>query len=82
MLHDVDREGDHLARPRVDLAEDAAQRHGEPVVDVDLVDHGQVEILLDHLRGDVRGELRIADDLRHRARAVAFVGGGEFRRRS
>ena len=79
VLHDVDRERNDLARPFLDLAKHAAQRHGEAVVDVDLVDHGEVEILLDHLRGDMGRKLRIADDLRHRARAVAFVGGIEFR---
>ena len=79
MLHDVDREGDDLARPFLDLAEDARERHGQTVVDVDLVDHGQVEILLDHFRGDMRGKLRVSDDRRHGARAVAFVRGIEFR---
>ena len=54
MLHDVDREGDDPARPFLDIAEHAAQRHGQTVVDVNLVDHGQVEILLDHFRGDMR----------------------------
>src|ERR1700677_5152798 len=51
VLYDIDREGDDLARPCLDLAKDARERHGEAVVDVDLVDHGQVEILLDHFRG-------------------------------
>src|SRR5271166_5906869 len=81
VLHDIDGEGDDLARPRVDLAEYATQWHREAVVDVDLVDHGQVEILLNHLGGDVRGKLRMADDLRYRARPIAFVRRVEFRAR-
>src|SRR6516164_5714930 len=79
VLHHVDREGYDLARPFLDLAEDARERHREAVIDVDLVDHCEIEVLLDHLRGDVRGKLRMADNLRHRAPAVAFVRGHEFR---
>src|SRR5574337_1094114 len=79
MLNDIDGEGDDLARPRVDLAEDAGERHREAMIDVDLVDHGEVEIPLDHFRGDMRGKLRIADHFRHRARAIALICWTEFR---
>src|SRR5579863_5306264 len=79
MLHYVDREGNDPARPFLDLAEYATERYGETMIDVDLVDHGEVEIPLDHLGGDMRGKLRIADHLGHRARAIALVGGIEFR---
>jgi hypothetical protein len=51
------------------------------VIDVDLVDHGQVEILMDHLRGDIGRKFWIADHLRHRTRAIAFVRRVEFRAR-
>jgi hypothetical protein len=64
MLHDVDGKEYDLARSRVDLAEDAAKRPREAVIDVDLIDLGQVEILLDHLRGDLGRKFWIADHLR------------------
>ena len=45
VLHDVDGERDHLARPRLGCAAHQRQRHREAVVDVHLVDDGQVEVL-------------------------------------
>ncbi len=68
VLHHVDGERDHRARPGVGLAEHQRQRHREAVVDVHLVDDRQVEVLLDHRLGDVRGQLGMAD--RRRAPAA------------
>src|SRR5215468_3086584 len=78
ILHDVDRERDHRTRPGLRLAEHQAERHGEAMVDVDLVDDGEIEIVLDHRLRDVPGELGMADHLRHRARTPALVGRLEF----
>jgi hypothetical protein len=48
------------------------------VVDVHLVDDGQVEVVLDDAVGDVRGQLRVADDLGDGAGAPPLVGGLEL----
>jgi len=48
------------------------------VVDVHLVDDGEIEIVLDHRLRDMRGKLRMPDHLRHRARSPALVGRLEF----
>src|SRR5450759_295679 len=80
ILHDIDRERNHRARPRLRLAAHQAQRHGEAVVDVHLVDDGQIEIVLDHRLRDVRRELRMANHLGHRTRTPALVGRREFGR--
>ncbi len=80
VLHDVDRERNHLARPRLRLAEHQRQRHGEAVIDVHPIDDREVEIGLDHRLRDVLGELRMPLDDRHRPRAPAFVGRLELLR--
>src|SRR5450756_2821205 len=78
VLHDVDGKRDHRAWPGLRLAAHQAHRHREAVVDVHLVDDGEIEIVLDHRLGDVAGELGMADHLGHRARAPALVGHREF----
>ena len=50
------------------------------MVHLELVDDGQVKVLLDDGLGDVRRQLRVALDLGHRARAIALVGGLKFGR--
>jgi hypothetical protein len=84
VLHHIDRERNHRAGPgvllRVQLAAHQRQRHGEAVVHVHLVDDGEVEVLLDDRLGDVRGQVRMADDGGHRARAPALVGRLKLRR--
>jgi hypothetical protein len=80
VLHHVDREGNDRARPSLRLPEHERQRNGQAVVDIHLVDDGQVEVVLDHALRDMRGELRMADDLRHGPRSPAFVGRLELGR--
>ena len=63
------------------MAEHAAQRHRQAVVDVDLVDHREVEVFLDDLRRDMRRQLRMPDHGRHRASTVTLVRRLEFRPR-
>lgn len=48
------------------------------MVHVHLVDDGQVEVILDHALRDVGSQLGVADDLGHRARPPALVGGLEL----
>ena len=48
VLHDVDRERNHLARPRLRLPEHQRQRHGEAVIDVHAIDDREIEVGLDH----------------------------------
>src|SRR5262245_54660470 len=78
ILHDIDRERDDRAWPGLRLAEHQAERHGQAVVDVHLVDDGEIEIILDHRLRDMRGELGMTDHLRHRARSPTLVGRVEF----
>ena len=77
ILDDVDRQRNHLARPRRRLPEHQRQRHGQAMVDVHPVDDRHVELVEDRRLRDVPGELRMALDDRHRPRAPAFVGGRE-----
>ncbi len=75
--HHVDRERDDLERPfaaRRDLAAQEVERHRQPVVDLHLVDDGEVEFVEDHRLRDVRGKRGIALHHRHRARPPALVG--------
>jgi len=55
-------------------------RHSQAVVDLHLVDDGEVELVQDDRLGDMRGELGMALDHRHRARPPPFVGGRELGR--
>src|SRR5579863_1060434 len=80
VLHHIDRERDHRARPCFRLAAHQAERHRQTVVDVHLVDDGQIKIVLDHRLRDMGGELRVTDHLGYRARAPALVGHRELRR--
>src|SRR6185436_11842081 len=57
VMHDVDGERNHATGPGRRLAAHQAERHRQAVVDVHLVDDGQVEVVLDHAVRDVRGEL-------------------------
>src|SRR5581483_8913395 len=81
--HDVDGERDDPERPLlvgVELAAEEIERHREPVIDLHLVDDGEIELVEDDRLRDVRGEFGMALDHRHRARAPALVGGREFGR--
>ncbi len=79
--HHVDRKRDHRARPVIlRLPEQEVHRHGEPVVDLHLVDDGEVELVEDHGLRDVRGERGMALHHRHRARTPALVGRRKLRR--
>src|SRR5215831_20964896 len=82
VLHDVDRKRNHRARPGVGLAAHEAQRDRQTVVDIHLVDDGEVEVLLDDRLGDMSGELGMPDHLWHRPRAPSFVGRYVVRRRA
>ena len=61
------------------LAAQQAERHGEAVVDLHLVDNRQIEVVLNHAVRDVRGERGMADHRRARAAAPTFVGRFELR---
>ena len=78
VLHHIDGERDHRARPgvfhRVQLAAHQRQGHREAVVHVHLVHDGQVKVLLNDRLRDVRGQLRMTLDLGHWAWSPAFVG--------
>ena len=82
VLDDVHRERDHPARPRVGLAEHQREWDGEPVVDVEPVHEGQVEVVEDDALGDVRGELGVADDVGDRPRSPSLVGDAVPARRA
>ena len=78
--HHVDGKRDHRTRPFGRRPEHQVERHRETMVDLHLVDDGEVETVEDHRLGDVGSQRRMALDHRHRARAPAFVGGRKFRR--
>ena len=80
ILHDVDGERDDRAGPFLRRAEHEIERHGQPVIDLHLVDDGQVEAVENDRRRDVRGKLRMPFHHRHRARTPALVGGRKLRR--
>ena len=86
VLHHVDGKRNHRTRPaeifRRGLAKHQAERHGQTVVYIHLVDDGQVKIVLNHRLRNVRGQFRVADDRGHRARSPAFVGGLKLCRRA
>ena len=50
------------------------------MIDLHLVDDGEVELVEDDRLRDMRGELGMPLHHRHRPRAPAFVGGRKFRR--
>src|SRR5215475_1887423 len=52
------------------------------MVEVHLVDDGEIEIVLDHRLRDMSSELGMPDHLRYRARSPALVGRLEFGGRS
>ncbi len=81
--HHVDRERNDLERPLLVwslLAAQEIERDRQSVIDLHLVDDGDVEFVEDHRLRDMRGERRVALDHRHRARTPALVGGRELRR--
>src|SRR3954447_25449367 len=80
VLHDIDRKRDHRTWPRLRLTAHQAQRHRQAMVDIHLVDDGEIEVVLDHRLRNMSGKFRMADYFRHRARAPTFVGRHEFRR--
>ena len=80
VLHDVDGERNDRARPFLGRPEQQVHRHGEAVVDLHLVDDGEIELVENDRLGDVRGERGVTLHHRHRARAPALVGGREFGR--
>src|SRR5215470_9093881 len=73
VLHDVDGERDDPHRPLPGLAVDQGQRHGEAVVDVELVQQGEVELVEDERLREVRGQVGMTADDRHGAGPVALV---------
>ncbi len=82
IVDDVDREGDHRARPGRWLAAHQRQRHGQPVIDRQPVDDREVEVLLDHRVGDVGRQLGVTDHVGHRAWPPSFVGDRVVGRRA
>ena len=74
VLHHIDVEGYHQAGPLGGAAKHQVQRHGQAVIDLQVIDDGQVKVLLNDRLRNVRGQARVALDLGHGARAVAFVG--------
>ncbi|MNV55261.1 hypothetical protein D3C71_1474910 [compost metagenome] len=78
VLHHVDGERDHRAGPgalrRVLFAKHQRQGHGQAVVHGHLVDDGEVKVLLDDRLRNVRGQVRMTNDLGHGARAKALIG--------
>src|SRR6185437_11221948 len=78
ILNDIDRQGNNLARPLRRLTEHQGERYGQAVVDIHLVDDGQIELIQNHGLRDMARQHRIAFDHRHRARAPAFVRRPEF----
>ena len=81
-IHDhVDRQRNDLERPfllRVLLAAQEVERHRQAVIDLHLVDDGQVELVENDRLRDVSGERGVALDHRHRPRPPALVGGREL----
>ena len=70
---DIDRERDDRGRPGLAFAEHHAQRHGQAVVDIHLVDDRHVEFVEDQALCNMPGEIGMADDIGHLARTPAFV---------
>ena len=77
VLHDVHRQRDDPHRPRCWLAEHQGQRHREPVVHVQLVHDGDVELVHDQGLGDVPGQLGMPLHDRDRAGSESLVGRRE-----
>src|ERR1700689_5879988 len=73
VLHHVDREWYHSARPCLRLSEHQRQRHRQPVIDIHVVDDREVEVLLNHRLRDVARELGMSQDPRDRPRAPPFL---------
>src|SRR5665647_728013 len=71
VLHHVHGQRDHPARPRLDVAEQQRQGHGQAVVDDHLVDEREVEVVHDHRLRDVGRQLGEALHVGDRAGAVA-----------
>ena len=69
VLHHVHGQRDDPHRPLVRLAVDQGQRHGQAVVDVELVHEREVELVQDQRLGQVRRQVGVAADDRHRPRA-------------
>ena len=78
VLHHVHGERDDRDRPRLRLAVDQRQRHGEAVVDLHLVHQGEVELVEDEALGQVGGQVGAAGHDRHRAGPVPLVGRREL----
>ncbi len=77
VLHDVDGERDHLARPRLGLSEGDRERHGQTVVDLHLVDEREVELVEDQRLGEMPRQLGVAHHFGHRPASEPFVGDPE-----
>lgn len=77
ILHDVDRQRNDRAGPSLHLTEGQRQRHGQAVVDLHLIDDGDVEFIENERLRHAPRQLRRAQHWRHRAAAHAFVGDVE-----
>src|ERR1700733_15720878 len=62
VLHNVHGQRDDAHRPLVGLAVDQRQRHGEAVVDVELVHQREVELVQDQRLCQVRGQVGMTAD--------------------
>src|SRR4051812_28834507 len=78
--HDVDGERNDGTGPLARLAEHQGERYGEAVVDLHLVDDGEIEFVEDDRLHDMRGELGMAFHRRHLARPPSLVRDRELRR--
>src|SRR5215831_9794457 len=78
ILHHVHGQRDDPHRPLGRLAVDQGQRHGEAVVHVEPVHQREVELVEDQRLRQVRGQVGVAADDRHRPGAIALVGGLEL----
>ena len=78
VLHHVHGQRDDPYRPLLGLPVDQRQRHGEAVVDVELVHQREVELVQDQRLREMRRQIRVPADDRHRARPVSLVGGREL----
>jgi hypothetical protein len=78
ILDDVHAQRDHLERPFRDFSAGHRQRHRQAVIHRHLVGDGHVELVEDQVFDQVPRELRMSVDLRHRARAEAFVRDREL----
>ena len=78
VLHHVHGERDDRGRPRLGLAVDERQRHGQAVVDLHPVHQREVELVEDEPLSQVGRQVGTALDDRHRPGPVPLVGRREL----